>query len=474
MAGIISAGAHVPALRINRSVIGDAWERRALGGERSVANHDEDSITMAVEAATNCLGGIARHDMDGLFLATTTAPYIEKMNSSVVATALDMRRDIVTCDFAHSLRGGTAALRAALNSVQSGSTKTMIVASADNRLGYPKSDQEQTFGDAGAALVVGDVDVIAGFEGDYSINNEMIDVWRTAEDRFVKNWEGRFVLGEGYTAQMREVVTGILKKYGLRPKDIAKVILPAPDTRTHQSLAKMLGFNAETQVQDCLINTVGFCGTAQPLLMLAAALEGSKPGDLLLLTAYGDGADAMLFRTTERITVKYCRNTLDSMLKRKLTLNSYARFLSYRNILHAEGGEPFRLLPSATVTWRETNSLIRCHGSKCKKCGQLAYPVQRVCNACQAKDEYVEVRVSGMGGRVFTFTKDNLAGRSDDPVVVQTVCELEDGLRFYSLMTDCDPSEVDINLPVELTFRRFHEGGGFYNYFWKCRPARSR
>jgi hydroxymethylglutaryl-CoA synthase len=474
MAGIISAGAHVPVLRINRRVIADAWERRALGGERSVSNHDEDSITMAVEAATNCLGGIVRHGLDGLFFATTTAPYIEKMNSSVVATALDMRRDIVTCDFAHSLRGGTGALRAALNRVQSGSANKMIVASADNRLGYPKSDQEQAFGDAAAAVVVGDVDLIAGFVGDYSINNEMIDVWRTDEDKFVNNWEGRFVLGEGFTAQMREVVTGILKKYNFQPKDIAKVILPAPDMRTHQSLAKKLGFNVETQVQDCLMETVGFCGTAQPLLMLAAAFEESKPGDLLLVAAYGDGADAMLFKATERITAKYCRNSFDSLLKRKLPLNSYPRFLSYRNILKAESGEAFRLLPSATVTWRESNSLIRCHGSRCKKCGELAFPIQRICNACLAKDEYEEVRISGMEGKVFTFTKDNLAGRSDDPVVVQTVCELEDGLRFYGLMTDCDPSKVELNLPVALTFRRFHEGGGFHNYFWKCRPASSR
>jgi len=26
-------------------------------------------------------------------------------------------------------------------------------------------------------------------------------------------------------------------------------------------------------------------------------------------------------------------------------------------------------------------------------------------------------------------------------------------------------------MPVELTFRRFHQGDGFYNYFWKLRPT---
>lgn len=26
-------------------------------------------------------------------------------------------------------------------------------------------------------------------------------------------------------------------------------------------------------------------------------------------------------------------------------------------------------------------------------------------------------------------------------------------------------------VPLELTFRRLHDGGGFHNYFWKARPA---
>jgi len=39
-------------------------------------------------------------------------------------------------------------------------------------------------------------------------------------------------------------------------------------------------------------------------------------------------------------------------------------------------------------------------------------------------------------------------------------------------MTDCEPGEVKIGMPVEMTFRRFREARGFYNYFWKCRMIR--
>ena len=68
---------------------------------------------------------------------------------------------------------------------------------------------------------------------------------------------------------------------------------------------------------------------------------------------------------------------------------------------------------------------------------------------------------------------DNLAGRSDDPLVPQLVIESElEKARIYSLMTDFDAKEIKIGMPVEMTFRRIYEGAGMYNYFWKCRPVR--
>jgi uncharacterized OB-fold protein len=103
----------------------------------------------------------------------------------------------------------------------------------------------------------------------------------------------------------------------------------------------------------------------------------------------------------------------------------------------------------------------------------LAYPLQRICYSCRSKDDFEKVRLSDKTGKVFTFSLDNLAGRSDDPVVVQTVVELDEAnARFYCMMTDCVPADVKVGMPVELTFRRLYEGAGFYNYFWKCRPVR--
>jgi uncharacterized OB-fold protein len=103
----------------------------------------------------------------------------------------------------------------------------------------------------------------------------------------------------------------------------------------------------------------------------------------------------------------------------------------------------------------------------------VTFPIQRVCYECQAKDNYEEVRLSGKRGTVYTFSLDNLAGRSDDPVIPQIVIESElDNTRIYCMMTDCEPREIKIGMPVEMAFRRLYEGAGMYNYFWKCRPVR--
>lgn len=474
--GIVSCGAYIPTYRLERKVAAEAWGRPSVGGERAVANNDEDTVTMAVAAARNCLKGstVGPEEIDGLYFASTTAPYVEKMSATLISTVMDLRRDIITADFAQSLRAGSGALRAAFDAIQGGSASNMLVAAADCRLSYPKSDQEQEFGDGSAAVLLGKGkdDLIAVYEGNYSICNEMMDVWRNPEDKYIKTWESRFIMTEGYAKQMEQAISGVMKKFHIGKEDIRKVIIPSPDSRAYRQVAQKTGFDLKTQVQDPLMASVGFCGTAEPLLLLVAALEEASPGDLFLVASYADGADAMLFRATEKVSSSANRTAVKQMLADKLMISSYSRFLSYKGILEAQPGEPFRLIPSASVSWRERNTILSLHGSRCKSCGSVIYPISRVCDQCYAKDDYEEVRMAEMQGTVFTYTRDYLAGRSDDPIICQIVVDLENGIRFYGLMTDCDPEKVELGMPVELVFRRIYEGAGFHNYYWKVRPLR--
>ena len=89
MIGIKSFGAYIPVYRLSEAELARAWGGRAGKGERSVANYDEDSITMAVEAAVDSLTGYDRKITDSLIFASTTPPYVEKMSASIVAGAAD-------------------------------------------------------------------------------------------------------------------------------------------------------------------------------------------------------------------------------------------------------------------------------------------------------------------------------------------------------------------------------------------------
>ena len=470
MPGIVSYGVYVPLYRLARETIAKAWGGRAGGGERSVANHDEDSLTMAVEAASSCLRGSEISDVGGLFFASTTSPYREKQCSTSISAALDLPSEIRTGDFANSLRAGTSALRSALDAT-AGGVDGILVTAADCRLGFPDSAQEQNFGDGAASVMVGNSGVIASLEEAHSTSDEITDVWRRDEDTFVSGWEERWVTSKGYASVMRKALSELMKAKGLSPQDFAKVVLAGPDARSHRDLVQGLGFDVKTQLQDPLISTIGNVGAAQPLLMLASALDDAKAGDRILVAGYGQGADVLVFRVTDEIDKKRGRQSVTRHISSKKMLSTYERYLTFRQLL-ASPPELFNVDSAATAIWRTNDSVYALRGSKCQRCGLVSFPVQRICFGCQSKDEFESVNLSSKQGRVFTYSLDHLAGGPDVPLV-QTIVESDEGAaRIYCLMTDCEPSEVAIDMPVEMTFRRLREARGFYNYFWKCRPIR--
>jgi 3-hydroxy-3-methylglutaryl CoA synthase len=81
MIGITAYGAYIPRLRLSRqaAVAANGWFNPALAalakGERAMANWDEDSLTMAVEAARDCLDGTRPDGLAGVTLASTTPPF---------------------------------------------------------------------------------------------------------------------------------------------------------------------------------------------------------------------------------------------------------------------------------------------------------------------------------------------------------------------------------------------------------------
>lgn len=467
MVGITSYGAYIPIWRMSRELLG-----KGLSGERSVAGKDEDSLTMAVAAAINCLSDVNRETIDGVFFASTTSPFKEKCLASTIATVLDLRRNVFTADFANSLRAGTNALKAAINLVKAGSAKQILVTAADCRLGAPGSFFEQSFGDGATSFLIGKDNVIADLEDDYSISDEIYDVWRRDIDLYVNSWEDRFIFSHGYFEVVKEAASGLMKKGGITPKDITKVVVAAPEMRRGVDLAKSLGFDPKTQLQDTLLNNVGNTGAAQPLMLFVAALEEAKPDDRFLLASYGSGSDAFIFRVTEDIKgLAGKRRGVKAHLKRKKMVSDYVTYLKWRKLVEMPKPRvPMSVsYPTATAIWRERRRIYPLHGVKCKACGTIQYPPQRVCIKCHAKDNFEEVRLCERKGKLFAYSFEFI--RENVPI---GLVNLEGGGRIFVELTDVDAEELKIDLPVELTFRKLDlwREDGMYGYFWKATPIR--
>src|SRR4051794_40812393 len=104
MAGLIAYGAYLPYHRLSREHITAALGTPAGRGSRTVAGYDEDTTSMAVEAARVALGtGALRGELRQLFLATTAPAYLDKTNATAVHAALALDRHVLAMDMAGSV-----------------------------------------------------------------------------------------------------------------------------------------------------------------------------------------------------------------------------------------------------------------------------------------------------------------------------------------------------------------------------------
>lgn len=485
MVGVKSYGVSIPFFRLKRAEIHLTWQTSPfpMRGERTVANFDEDSLTMAVAAGMDCLEGLGHKAVDGIFCSSTTYPYKEKLSSSIVAAALDLRNEIRVADFCNSLRGATIAIGLAVDAISAGSVQNILVTASDCRLGAPGGELEQSIGDGGAALLLGKDDLIAEIEDHYTINDEFCGMWRSHEDNFVRMWEDRFVHDEGYSSILPMAVNELLSRSGLGIKDFEKIVFDTPaDPKRHAQMAQKLKISKE-QLQAPFFEIIGNTGTALAPMMLVAALDEAKPGDRVLFACYGNGADAYILRVTEAISNVKNRGTFSKQLNRKGMLANYHTYLKWRNLVPVEETKRPKLPPtSISNLHRNVKILLGLYGVKCRHCGTVQYTQagflsfyvmpQRICIHCGKKDEFEEYRFADKKGSLFSYTQDKLTATQDPPLTVGIV-DFEGGGRGVFEVTDRIPDEMEVGIPVEMTFRHLFFDQGIHNYYWKVRPIRN-
>lgn len=466
--GIEAWGAYVPYHRLRRDTIGAALGSPGGPGARAVAGYDEDTTTMAVEAARLAWAAAPAGEVDTLVLATSAPAYVGKTNATAVHAALGLGKDAAAFDMNGSPRSGPGALRLAL----AGCGRT-LVALSDIRTGLPGSADERLHGDAAAAFVVGDSpDVAAEIIGFGAASGEFLDRWRLPGAAADRVWEERF--GEGPYAELGDAAwASALKSAGLDESAVTSVAVVGAHARAVKAATARRAW-AGRAVADDLSAAVGYAGAAQAGLALAGLLDRAEPGEVLAVQSLADGADVLVLRVTPAIAGRRPRVSLADQVAAGRDDLPYTRYLSWRGLLALEPPrrpEPDR--PAAPPSWRSRGFKFGFCGSRCQRCGKLSLPPQRVCYACHATDEADAVPVSAVTGTVANFTVDRLAVTPSPPMVAGLL-DLEGGGRFQGEFTDVDAVGLRVGTPMELTFRRLFTSGGIHDYFWKARPTRRR
>jgi 3-hydroxy-3-methylglutaryl CoA synthase len=484
MTGITSYGAYIPRLRLQRKAAAqaNAWFAPNLmgvaKGERAMANFDEDAVTMAVEAARDCIPATDpikdRAFVDAIYFASTTMPFSDRQNAGIVAQALSLPQMISSADITSSQRAGTSALIAALDGVKAGRAKAAVVVAGEKRKARAASPSEMAYGDAAAAFTIGNDKVIANFIGSHSVTLDFVDHFRSSDEDYDYGWEERWIRDEGYSKIVPAAIKALLEKTGLKGADIAHLILPCPFAKLDQTLAKASGIDP-AKVRDNLASNVGDAGSAHALLMLAHALESAKPGEKILIAQFGQGCDVLLFEATaELANVK--RNGVSGALARRKEETNYGKFLGFNGLIELEKGMRAEVdkRTALTTLYRKSDMLTGLVGGKCRVCGTAQYPRSRICvnPNCKAVDSQDPYSFADQPGTILSWSADFLT-YSLSPPNHYGMITFADGGRFMADITDVEQGQIDSGTKVKMVFRvkDRDEKRGFIRYFWKATPV---
>ncbi|MGH9055517.1 MAG: OB-fold domain-containing protein [Acidimicrobiales bacterium] len=467
MAELVAYGAYVPYWRLERSAIASALGGSAGQGTRSVASYDEDSTSMAVEAARAALAATpAGWRAGAVVLATSSPAYQDKTNATAVHAALGLPDSAGAYDFTGSARSASGALRFAR-----ASTIPTLVIGSDVRNGLPGGLDESGGGDAAVALVFGEGPALVEVLGEGSSSEEFLDRWRSPGDQSSRIWEERF--GESvYVPLAQAAVTEAFKSAGITAEDVDHLVVTGLHARATRSVAAWVGARKDALVDD-LTFEIGNTGAAHPGLLLAGVLDRAGPGEVIAVVHLADGADVTVYRATEALT-GYRRLSPPAAVADLVASGRpglpYATFLTWRGQLRREPPRrPDPEAPAAPPSRRNERWKFAFTASRCDRCGTRHLPPARVCHSCHAADAMTSERLAGVGGTIATFTVDRLA-YSLSPPVVAAVIDFDGGGRYQCEMADVDPARVAIGKRVAMTFRRLYTAGnGVHDYFWKAR-----
>lgn len=306
--GIVGYGIYIPRYRLKVEEAAKVWgteperiKNSLLVEEKAVAGSDEDTATIAVEAARNAIrrAEIDPQEIGAIYVGSESHPYAVKPTATVVAEAIEATPNLTAADYEFACKAGTAAIQTCMGMVEAGMIKYGMAIGADIAQSAPGDPLEYTAAAGGGAFIIGKNGArsIASIDGTYSYTTDTPDFWRR-EMRPYPRHGGRFTGKPAYFKHVISAANGLLRHLELTPQDFAYVVFHQPNGKFPLKAAKMLGFSKEQALPGLLIPKIGNTYSASTLIGLAAILDEAKPGDRILAVSYGSGAGSDAFCLT--------------------------------------------------------------------------------------------------------------------------------------------------------------------------------
>ena len=339
--GIATYGVYIPRYRIKVEEIARVWgdnpndiKKGLRVSEKSVPDRDEDTATIAVEAARSALSrsSLNRADIGAIYVGSESHPYAVKPTATIVAEAVRATPELMAADFEFACKAGTAALQTCLGLVAADYIKYGMAIGADTSQGAPADALEYTAAAGGAAYVIGKNHVIAEIVDTYSFTTDTFDFWRREGQQYPKHG-GRFTGEPGYFKHVLAGARGLLKKTDSKPKDFDYVVFHQPNGKFPRSVASTLGFSRDQLKQGLVVERLGNAYSGSALIGLASVLDVAEPGSRIFMTAFGSGAgsDSFTIQVTNEISkVQGLAPTVSELLAAPIYLD-YALYAKHKN-----------------------------------------------------------------------------------------------------------------------------------------------
>ncbi len=341
MAGIVGYGSYVPRYRIRTSTIAEQWgddakviEKGLMMLEKTVPGRDEDTITIAVEAAKNALkrAQINPQDIGAVYIGSESHPYAVKPSGTVLVDAIGIGPNVHVADFEFACKAGAEAMFVAYSHVKSGNMKYALGIGADTSQGAPGDALEYSAAAGGSAFIFGDENVIAEVVETHSFTSDTADFWRREYEMYPRHG-GRFTGDPAYFKHVLNSTKIILEKSGIKPEEFAHAVFHMPNGRFPLKAGKTMGFTDEQMKQGWVVNTMGNTYSGSSITGFSAIMDVLKPGELALLVSFGSGAgsDSFIFRATDKITeVQDRAPKMRELLDNNKIYLSYGQYAAYR------------------------------------------------------------------------------------------------------------------------------------------------